>query len=523
MRQVLFMLLFLVLSTTVYGATYDATLEQKADYFGWGSVYVVKNDLISITIAPKIGARVMQYDLGTHPSIYIHEPAKGSVPADGNVMVGGFRQLPSPQADFGWPSPPAVDLGNYTATIVKQSADSIVINLESPVETSTDAKYTKHKGIQFKRMITLYKGSTRVKVVMTMLNKGTQAMTHGIWDITQSACINAGAVDKKNFWVYFKKNPTSTLGGGKGYVQYMNEGTDASQWKPDAVGNGIMAVNYLQKVGKIGADCKAGWIAFTDQLDGYAYIKTFTYQEGKTYPDSGASVQVYTYANTDMLEVEVLGPLVTLQPGDSVSLTENWYASRTAGAVIAVNEVGLTTKKCALTQSADTVEAKGTYGIFQSGTVKMQFFKNDGVVVATVDSSAAIPTDSLVLSKKFAVPAGATYFGLTMYSPAGVAVGLLDSARVPTPVAARLTPNNSLSQASNPITIRSTPGFITISSAQAQPASVSLFALDGTILLKGTFNKGGYHTIDVSEFKNQTIICQIWQTGHFCSETVIIR
>ena len=33
---------------------------------------------------------------------------------------------------------------------------------------------------------------------------------------------------------------------------------------------------------------------------------------------------LYTFSNEDMLEIEALGPLVTLQPGQKAELAETW-------------------------------------------------------------------------------------------------------------------------------------------------------------------------------------------------------
>ncbi|MCX7726876.1 MAG: hypothetical protein N2053_08510, partial [Chitinispirillaceae bacterium] len=78
----------LVILTLAFGinnaAEYEVTLEKKSNYNGWGkdwdSVYVVKNRIVTLAAVPKIGGRVMQYDLGNHPSLYVDENNKGVMP-----------------------------------------------------------------------------------------------------------------------------------------------------------------------------------------------------------------------------------------------------------------------------------------------------------------------------------------------------------------------------------------------------------------------------------------------------------
>lgn len=488
----------------IIAASYDVKLEKTVVYKDWGAkwdtIFVLKNDLVTLAILPKIGGRIMQYDLGTHPSIYVDNDVKNSVPADGNTLVGGYRTLPSPQSDFGWPSPPAVDCKPYACKVLTSNADSTVIYLESGIENSNDEKYKTHQGLQFKRLITMYKASSHVKVEETMLNKGNAAFTHGIWDITQSDCRNNDNVDTENFWVYFKKNPTSTLNGGKGWVQYMHEGEEGqTQWKPDAAPGGIMGVQYQQVASaKIGADCTAGWIAFVDRFDGYAYIKKFTYQKGKTYPDSGASVQVYTYGNYDMIEVEVLGPLVTLQKNDSTKMTEHWFSARTNGPVLDVNNAGLITSRLTATQSSDSMTVKGTYGLFYSGKVKCVYVNSENNEVATVDSFPVVPTDSLKVSKKYRVPGGATMFRLDAYNDFGKRIGTLDTVHI-TPVSVTYK-GNWANAATRKSAVSIKNGAIHVQVTSPGNYSVKLFSIQGKLVhtLNGNTTISGSVAIPVT-------------------------
>ena len=192
-----------------------------------------------------------------------------------------------------------------------------------------------------------------------------------------------------------------------------------------------MGVQYMHKTGKIGADCSAGWICFVDQLDGYAYVKTFTYEEGKEYPDEGASVQVYTYTDMPVVEVEVLGPLTTLNPGDSVKMVENWYATRASGPVLAVNNAGLITKRLEAQQTADTMTVNGTYGLFYPGIVRSVYVDLQGEEVLVTDSVTVTPLDSLKFTGKYRVPAGAKILRLEAFDNSGKSLGILDTVEIP--------------------------------------------------------------------------------------------
>ncbi len=71
---------------------------------------------------------------------------------------------------------------------------------------------------------------------------------------------------------------------------------------------------------KIGLAHRAGWVAYLNS--GVLFVKRFDYREGAAYPDLGTRYQ--TFSNEDMLEMETVGELVTLQPGQSAELVESW-------------------------------------------------------------------------------------------------------------------------------------------------------------------------------------------------------
>src|SRR5262249_2170624 len=71
---------------------------------------------------------------------------------------------------------------------------------------------------------------------------------------------------------------------------------------------------------KIGLAHSMGWVGYLN--GGTLFVKRFGYQEGKKYPDNGVNFETFT--NEDMLEIETLGPLVTLAPGGTVGRTGKW-------------------------------------------------------------------------------------------------------------------------------------------------------------------------------------------------------
>jgi hypothetical protein len=71
---------------------------------------------------------------------------------------------------------------------------------------------------------------------------------------------------------------------------------------------------------KFGVSNRQQWCGYAK--DGELFLKRFPWCEGMRYPDEGCNNEIFT--NADMLEVESLGPLTLLQPGQAVEHQETW-------------------------------------------------------------------------------------------------------------------------------------------------------------------------------------------------------
>ena len=72
---------------------------------------------------------------------------------------------------------------------------------------------------------------------------------------------------------------------------------------------------------KLGLAHREKWVGYLN--NDALFIKTFDFTEGAVYPDFGCNFETFT--NSEMLEIESLGPLRRLQPGESVEHTERWH------------------------------------------------------------------------------------------------------------------------------------------------------------------------------------------------------
>jgi len=71
---------------------------------------------------------------------------------------------------------------------------------------------------------------------------------------------------------------------------------------------------------KLGYFNRDGWLGYW--LEGTLFTKSFERSSGTSYPDLGCNVECYL--NDRFVEIETLGPLVRLGPGDTATHVETW-------------------------------------------------------------------------------------------------------------------------------------------------------------------------------------------------------
>jgi hypothetical protein len=102
-------------------------------------------------------------------------------------------------------------------------------------------------------------------------------------------------------------------------------------------GNEIITV--AQRAGtepfKFGMNQTKKWAAYYN--DGVLFQKSFDYREDAVYPDYGCSFELYT--NEDFLELESLGPLVMIEPGETIAHEESWIIRRSDSIVDSMKQL----------------------------------------------------------------------------------------------------------------------------------------------------------------------------------------
>ncbi len=276
---------------------------QKIDYQGWTGAYRLANRLVELIYVPQIG-RVMRYGYVGDVNLIWENPEQlgkttsfAPPPTDWS-NYGGDKLWPAPQKVWGWPPDPVMDSGTQKVTITADKK----LRIEGQVSP-------KHH-LSFVRTITLEAQGTGVTFDNTLVNHDKKPGQWAVWQVTQ-----VNAPDRLRMPLYTKGSFK------KGY--YVFQGSAPVKEKMQILTDEIQLTRDSVKSAKIGGDSPLGWLS-ADK--GAIRFEVSTKRiAGKTYPDDGCSLEIYT--NPDPLpyvELELLSPLTTIKPGQTLSMTTRW-------------------------------------------------------------------------------------------------------------------------------------------------------------------------------------------------------
>ncbi|MEJ2008380.1 MAG: DUF4380 domain-containing protein [Acidobacteriota bacterium] len=399
---------------------------ESTEYDGW-KAYRLTNGLITLYIAPEIGGRAIQLELGDQTYFFVNKELAGKVlPESENNLksgwanYGGDKVWPAPEGwmnDNEWSSIPyyILDGSRFKSEVVKDTPQEVAVRVTSPPDPRT--------GVQFSRTFHVYAGTTRVQVDQLMRNISQRQIRWGIWHLIQNDASDANDPSKPNpdLYVYVPLNPHSMFPDG--YYHPYGDPRDPSYQKIH--GGHMLRIHYAYRVGKIAADSNAGWYAVVNGQKDACLVETFKYFPGQKYPDN-ASVESWNdgpghisrgpYYQTlpddpkqtpYFLETEVISPYARLDPGQQYEFTVHWSPTRLPNPVVKTVWVGAISKPLSGEVSGNKVTLKGVFGVFVPGTAEAVFYSAQGEELAHQDLQAVDPREVFGLNKTLVVPANA--------------------------------------------------------------------------------------------------------------------
>jgi len=423
---------------------YSAKLEQT-QYRKW-NVYKLSNGLVSLFIAPEIGGRAIQLQLGEQEYFFVNKDLEGKVlpESENNLQAGwanygGDKVWPGPEGwmnDSEWVSIPyyILDGTHYQAEIVTNTPAEVAVRVTSPEDPRT--------GVQFIRTFHVYADTTRIKVGQVMRNISRREIRWGIWHLIQNDAADANDPSKPNpdLYMYLPLNPHSKYPDGY-YKPYGDARHPSYEVLP---GGRMLKVHYLYRVCKAAADSSAGWYAVVNGQKNIGLVENFKYFPDQEYPD-GASVEQWndgpgtisrgpfdqTLADDPkktpyFLETEGMSPYAKLEPGEEYSYPIYWSPTRVPNPISSdPTSGGVASEPLTAKLTGPTVTLKGTFGVFTPGTLQADFLSVMGEELGHVTLQAVDPREVVRLDKTVPCPGNAFRVSLTARDRDGENRGVL--------------------------------------------------------------------------------------------------
>ncbi|MBZ5626323.1 MAG: hypothetical protein LAQ69_47710 [Acidobacteriia bacterium] len=278
---------------------------EKTNFHGWPNSYRIANGEVEATVTSDVGPRIMSYGFVGGQNFF--KEFTGQLGHSGEAAWqprGGHRLWFAPED-------PVKTYAPDNAPVRIDVKDG-VLEASAPVEPLTR--------LEKQLVVTMAGSGTGVEVIHRIRNAGGEPFELAPWALTMMA---QGGVGIHGF------PPRGT------HPEMLAPSNPLVMWAFTNLSDGrwTLLEKYLvlrqnpsnsrpQKLGSFNPDT---WGAYL--LNGELFLKRVQ-AEGVSaaYPDLGCSFETFT--NADFLELETLGPLRVLKPGETATHTERWSAHR---------------------------------------------------------------------------------------------------------------------------------------------------------------------------------------------------
>ncbi|MEP6538522.1 MAG: hypothetical protein ABJF23_24495 [Bryobacteraceae bacterium] len=273
---------------------------ELVEYKGWRNCYRVSNGEVELIATSDVGPRIIRYGFVGGENVFKEFEAELGKSGEDRWMPRGGHRI--------WVAPEHRErtyVADNFPVEVKPAGDGV--ELIAPVEPET--------GLQKRIFIELAATGSAVKVTHSIINTLPQTVEIAAWALTLMAPGGTGITGFPPRGTHPEiLLPTNPL------VMWAFTDFSDKRWQ--------FAKKYLllHNDPKVSAPTKTGlfnaatWGAYL--RNGTLFIKRYTADPEQRYPDFHCSYETFT--NAEVLELETLGPLRSIQQGDGVEHVEHW-------------------------------------------------------------------------------------------------------------------------------------------------------------------------------------------------------
>ncbi len=256
----------------------------------------LENAALSLLVTQSVGPRIISLRFHGGDNLFAELPEYVTERSDGQVyhFYGGHRLWHAPES---MPRTYALD-----DEPVEISSTNDGLSVSKPAERET--------GIEKSIQISLVEQKPQVIVRHMLTNRALWAVECAPWAITQVKTGGVAILPQSREQTEFLPNRALAL------WPYTDVTSPNVSWGDRT----ILVRAEMPGPFKVGFPNPRGWLAYW--LDGTLFVKRAAFDPGAQYYDFGSSSECY--CNQRFLELETLGPVSRLEPGESVTHTETW-------------------------------------------------------------------------------------------------------------------------------------------------------------------------------------------------------
>lgn len=276
---------------------------EKTQYSKYGNVVKLSNGTVDVMVTTDMGPRVIYYGLTGGENTL----AEMSLDDGVETPLGKWRPMGGHRF---WTAPEAIPRS------YPPDNDPVEVELLEPCAVKVRPAVEKAAGVQKEMIVAVEESGAKVTLTHTVTNVGLWPIEMAPWGLTIMRGGGTTIFPQEPFFPH-----TERLLPARPLVLWSYTDMSDPRWKFGKKFVRLRTDDNLNYPQKIGAAVKAGWAAY--HRERLLFVKKFAHEDFACYPDLGCNFETFT--NGSFMEVETLGALATVGPGECASHIEKWY------------------------------------------------------------------------------------------------------------------------------------------------------------------------------------------------------
>ncbi len=278
-------------------------MTSRISYNGWKNCYLLTNGEMEMVVTADVGPRIARLGFKGGRNMFAEMSGEqGKCGEKKWKLRGGHRFWIAPER-----KPDTYEPDNACVKVV-----------EIPGGIRTVQQTGVLTGVQKTMDITISSNGNEARILHTLTNRKRSSIVLAPWALTVMAPGGMAVIPLPE-----KISHTKRLSHNQEWSIWSYTDLRDPRWM---LGSRYVFFRQDRKrpPSKLGIAHREGWVAYLYNRN--MFVKRFKWLEGAVYPDGGVNFE--TFSNEDFLELESLGPLVTLSAGKSVTHEEIWELHR---------------------------------------------------------------------------------------------------------------------------------------------------------------------------------------------------